>query len=91
VIAPRAGGALDIVDDPATGILIDRVEAGPLAAAVSEAATRSFDPEACRASAERFSKGRFLERIERVVAEEFAAAEGPHAIPVRKARVPTPA
>jgi glycosyltransferase involved in cell wall biosynthesis len=72
VIAPRAGGALEIVDDPATGILLERVDAASLAAAVRSLGERSFDPAACRASAERFAGEHFVARMERIVAEELA-------------------
>jgi glycosyltransferase involved in cell wall biosynthesis len=71
VIAPAAGGALEIVDDPATGILLDRVDPATLASAVRAARRRAFDPEACRASAERFSDQRFAAQIERVVDDEL--------------------
>jgi glycosyltransferase involved in cell wall biosynthesis len=76
VIAPRAGGACEIVDDPATGILLDGVDAESVAAAVSGVAGRGFDPEACRASAERFAEERFVARMERVIGEELAAIQG---------------
>lgn len=77
VIAPRAGGACEIVDDPATGILLDRLDAGSVAAAVRGVALRAFDPEACRASAERFAEERFVARMEQVIAEELAATRAP--------------
>ena len=71
VIAPRNGGALDIVRDGETGILLDRVDASSLAAAVRGLGRRSFDPGACRASAERFSEWRFLARFDQVLGEEL--------------------
>jgi glycosyltransferase involved in cell wall biosynthesis len=73
VIAPRAGGARDIVDDPATGLLLDRADARSLATAVRGFVSGAFDPEACRASAERFAEDRFVARMERVLAEELAS------------------
>jgi glycosyltransferase involved in cell wall biosynthesis len=75
VIAPRAGGALEIVDDPATGVLLDRVDVPTLAAAVGSLRERYFDPASCRASAERFGEERFIARMEQIVAEELALAE----------------
>jgi glycosyltransferase involved in cell wall biosynthesis len=72
VIAPRAGGARDIVDDPATGILLDRIDASSLAAAVRDVLVQAFDPAACRGSAERFAEARFVARIEQILAEELA-------------------
>lgn len=74
VIAPRAGGACEIVEDPKTGILLDQIDAQSLIAAVHGVIARGFDPEACRASAERFSEASFIERMERIVAEELALA-----------------
>jgi glycosyltransferase involved in cell wall biosynthesis len=75
VIAPRAGGALEIVDDGRTGLLLDKVEPASIAAAVEELGRRSFDWAACRSSAERFSERIFGERFDRVLAEEFERAD----------------
>jgi hypothetical protein len=33
-----------------------------------------FDPQACRASAQRFSEQQFIERLDQVLAEEFERA-----------------
>jgi glycosyltransferase involved in cell wall biosynthesis len=74
VIAPRAGGALDIVRDGETGLLLDRIDAGSLAGAVRELDRRSFDPQACTISAQRFSERRFIKRFNKVLAEEFERA-----------------
>lgn len=74
VIAPRAGGACDIVDDPATGLLLDGLDDRSLAAAVADTRRSEFDPSACRASAERFAQERFVAGLERVVDEELSAA-----------------
>ena len=73
VVAPRAGGACEIVDDPATGVLLDRVDAGSLANALRDIGDRPFDAGACRASAERFGEDRFLAGMERIISEELAA------------------
>jgi glycosyltransferase involved in cell wall biosynthesis len=75
VIAPRAGGACDVVDDSATGILLNAVRPQTVAAAVRGIGRRRFDPEMCRTSAERFAEERFVAQMERVVAEELTAAE----------------
>jgi glycosyltransferase involved in cell wall biosynthesis len=91
VIAPWAGGAMDIVDTPATGILVDRIDARSLAAAVRQARRRPFDPVACRASAKRFSEERFVAQMEHVIAEELAMAEKPPRVPSTPARIPTAA
>jgi glycosyltransferase involved in cell wall biosynthesis len=74
VIAPRVGGACDIVDDPATGVLLERVDAGSLAAAIRAFPAGGFDGDACRASAERFGEDRFMSAMGRVLDEEIAAA-----------------
>ncbi len=72
VIAPRAGGALEIVSEPATGLLMDRADEASIVAAVRALGERGSDPAACRASAERFSVDRFGERMEAILAEELA-------------------
>lgn len=74
VIAPRAGGALDIVRDEETGLLLERIDARSLAAAVRELDRRSFEPRACAASAERFSEERFIAGFDQVLADEFERA-----------------
>ncbi len=74
VIAPRGGGALDIVSDGQTGLLLDRVDPGSIATAVRELEQRSFDWQACRKSAERFSERHFIARLDRVLVEEFERA-----------------
>ncbi len=60
VIAPRAGGAIDIVSDPRTGRLLDDVTPATIAAALDDV---PFDPAACRASAARFDEERFVEQL----------------------------
>lgn len=82
VIAPRAGGALDIVRDGETGILLDRADAASIRAAVGRAtASWRASPELCRTSAERFSEARFAAGLERVVAEELALVRTPRSRP----------
>jgi glycosyltransferase involved in cell wall biosynthesis len=71
VIAPRDGGALEIVEDGRTGILADRSEPEAMAEAIRRLDHADLDPEACRASAERFSEQRFIAGMERVLAEEL--------------------
>jgi glycosyltransferase involved in cell wall biosynthesis len=70
VIAPRAGGALEIVADGETGLLLRR----SIADAIRTIRDLRLDPEACRASAERFSEERFLAAIDCVIEEELARA-----------------
>jgi glycosyltransferase involved in cell wall biosynthesis len=74
VIAPRDGGACEIVRDSATGILLSEVDTGSLAGAVRSLRERSLDPGACRASAERFSDARFMEDMAQIVGEELGLA-----------------
>lgn len=77
VIAPRAGGAREIVRDGVTGIHLDAVAPRSVAEALRSLRGRPFDPAACRASAERFSEARFVAEVEQVVDEELARLEGP--------------
>lgn len=74
VIAPNAGGAREIVDDPRTGVLVERADPASLADAVGTLARTGFDPGACRRSALRFAEERFLATFARVLAEERALA-----------------
>lgn len=76
VIAPRDGGALEIVEDGVTGILLDRVEADDVVAAIRRLDALDIDSDACRAVAERFGEDRFAERMAQILAEELAAATG---------------
>jgi glycosyltransferase involved in cell wall biosynthesis len=74
VIAPRAGGAVEIVGDSRTGILVDRSEPEAIADAVHRLGRQDLDPAACRASAERFSEQTFVAGLERLLADELARA-----------------
>jgi glycosyltransferase involved in cell wall biosynthesis len=79
VIAPRFGGAREIVRDGITGILLDRIDPRSIAEAVRAVVDASFDQLACRESAERFDEARFVSGLERVVREESALARVAHA------------
>jgi glycosyltransferase involved in cell wall biosynthesis len=70
VVAPRAGGALEIVADGATGLLVDRLDAEGIRAAVRAIRRLTFDPGRLRASAERFSATRFASHMDAILAEE---------------------
>lgn len=63
VIALRGGGALDIIQDGANGLLFDASEAGPLCAALERFERLHFDPASLRRSAERFDRARFVEQL----------------------------
>jgi glycosyltransferase involved in cell wall biosynthesis len=64
VIAPRAGGANEVVHDGETGILLDDVEPSSVARAVRQIERLAIDPATCRLSAQRFSEERFVEQLE---------------------------
>jgi len=59
VIAFRGGGALDTVIEGQTGVFFDAATPESLIDAVERFGALSFDPQACRANAERFAPERF--------------------------------
>jgi glycosyltransferase involved in cell wall biosynthesis len=67
VVAPRAGGAGEIVLDGETGVLLDSVDPGSIARAVERLESLPVEPQACRRSAERFSEERFVAEIGRLL------------------------
>ncbi|HEX8646403.1 MAG TPA: glycosyltransferase [Thermoleophilaceae bacterium] len=67
VLAPREGGASEIVEHRRNGLLLDTVTPEAIAAGVRELAGMEVDRAACRASAERFSEERFVAEIEGVL------------------------
>lgn len=75
VIAPRLGGALEIVWDGVSGILLDRVDPRSIAEAARDVVDSHFDRSECRKSAERFGYRVFVSKLERVVSEEWALVE----------------
>ncbi len=70
VIAPRFGGALEIVRDGENGIFMERVDPAGIAAAVHALERQTLDPAVCRASVERFSEQRFVDEMEAVLEAE---------------------
>jgi glycosyltransferase involved in cell wall biosynthesis len=68
VVAPRAGGALDIVQDGVTGRLAEDRSAAGLAEALRDLPD---DPAACRAAGARFSEERFIHALDDVLAQEL--------------------
>jgi glycosyltransferase involved in cell wall biosynthesis len=72
VVAPRAGGALDIVGDGRAGRLVhDRTPRG-FAAALRDV---RHDADACRAAGARFSEERFIRRLDAILARELGVAD----------------
>ncbi len=63
VIAYRAGGALETVEDGKTGIFFDQLTEDSLMDAVRRFEKMSFDPKDCRAQAEKFDVAVFKENI----------------------------
>jgi len=61
VLSLRDSGAAEIIEDGLTGILIDHATTDAIARAARDRPT--FDPDACRARAMRFSHRRFRERL----------------------------
>jgi glycosyltransferase involved in cell wall biosynthesis len=71
VIAFARGGVLETVVDNVTGVLVEDPSVDALASAMDSVETRTFDPGAIRAQAERFGRDRFLTEI----ATEISALE----------------
>lgn len=88
VIAPRAGGALEIVRDGETGILLERVDAAGIATAVRRLSERPLAADTCRASSLRFTEERFVAAIERVVAQELELARSAASRPLSAGAAP---
>lgn len=70
----RAGGYLDTVVDGVTGVFFDEPLPTAVAAAVQDMVGRSWSNLELVAHAERFGEGRFIERIQAIVAEESVRA-----------------
>ena len=77
VIARRGGGALEIVTDPRTGILLDRPTPRSISEAVSALDSAGLDAGACRRSAERFGQAVFTDAIDRIIQEELVSRQAP--------------
>ena len=74
VVALAEGGALDIVVDGRTGVLIDKAEISILRRAVAQ--LPKFDSLAIRLNAERFSRERFRARMRNIVLESLSRENG---------------
>jgi glycosyltransferase involved in cell wall biosynthesis len=75
VIARAEGGALEIVEDGRTGLLLTRVDPPSIAAAVTELGRLRLDPADCRLAALRFSRERFVASFDEVLAEELEQSQ----------------
>src|SRR5919202_1603678 len=67
VIAPRAGGSGEIVEDGVNGLTLGTVDAAAVAGAVRRLEREPIAPAACRATAERFSEARFAAEVEQLI------------------------
>jgi glycosyltransferase involved in cell wall biosynthesis len=77
VIAPRAGGALEIVDSGRIGILLDSVTPETIGAALDAA---PWNPEACHAAAARFATQHFIEKLADIF-DEVLTGRPAHELP----------
>ena len=77
LISFARGGAADIIEDGATGVLFPAQTASSLIEAVRRFEGLAIAPEACRANAERFSRGAFRAKLQDAIARA-AAARGMH-------------
>jgi len=76
VVALGRGGALDTVTDGETGVLFDETTVESLAAALTRAASTTWDSAKIRAHAERFSRSRFVSEIQHIVDDTLNAPAG---------------
>ena len=73
VVALGRGGALDTVIDGESGVLFDETTVASLAAALKRAASIQWDAGTIRRHAERFSRQRFVNEIQHIVADTLSA------------------
>jgi glycosyltransferase involved in cell wall biosynthesis len=69
VVALGRGGALETIVPGTTGVLVDEPTPGAFAAAIGDALSRRFDPDAIRRHAEGFGRARFGNEIAAIVDE----------------------
>jgi glycosyltransferase involved in cell wall biosynthesis len=74
VIAPRQGGALEIVEDGRTGRLLAEVTPAAIGTALDDL---PVDPLACREAAGRFGQERFLDELGTALDDALALAPSP--------------
>ncbi len=87
VIGARAGGAPEAVRDGVTGILLDRPDPRSIAEGVRALESAALSPRACRDWAERFSEGRFVRAMDRILIEELQATPDRHRMRPSRARI----
>src|SRR5690606_10206399 len=71
VIAFRAGGALDIVQDGETGVLFDEQSVDALCGAIEKFEKLSFLPATLHRKAKRFDKSLFATKIKKVISDQI--------------------
>jgi glycosyltransferase involved in cell wall biosynthesis len=69
VVALAAGGALDIIEDGVTGMLLQRQDVGELRRAIHVVAATEYSTETIRSGAERFSEDRFRHEMQAIATE----------------------
>ena len=74
VLAIDRGGALDIVSDGVTGILISDARPATIRAGLERLRSTPFDPAALTASAQRFSRERFARELRERLGDLVTAA-----------------
>jgi glycosyltransferase involved in cell wall biosynthesis len=72
VVALRAGGACETVQDEVTGVLVNDGSAEGFAEALSHLGSLTLDPTVIRANAERYSRERFMSEFQAAVADAIA-------------------
>jgi len=76
VVALGRGGALDTVIEGETGVLVPDTAVDALAEGLRRAATTAWDATRIRRHAERFSRDRFVNEVQQVVADTLSAPAG---------------
>jgi glycosyltransferase involved in cell wall biosynthesis len=74
IVAAAGGGALDIVEDGATGWLVPPDDLRALRQAIARAATESLDTVAISRSAQRFASSRFRRELRDAIEQTVAVA-----------------
>ena len=76
VVALGQGGACETVVDGETGVLVDEMTVEALADGINRVREQRFDTAAIRRQAERFSRARFQEGLQREIASLMAQPVG---------------